>query len=260
MFYEPKYTVVNFEGTIGDFIKKHRKAKKINSIELSKTLNKSDSYISHIENGRYKKFDYETMVDIFKAVGIKEEMIEDLLFYFGVYSPRIKQLEEDYEEMEREQLEIYIRNLEDPVFQEQELQRNIELLEQEEEENRIRYEEYERDNREELDTYHDENPFHDILEQNILNITQILNEIANQDDSLEAFNLITGLSNNFSKSKMNSDVYRFLRLLLAEDYDSLDNEAMTKIINTLYEEVNRKALERIGFGKPPLKKLIKSIN
>lgn len=227
--------ILDFDGTVGDFIKFWRKVKKINSKELSKIIGKSDSYISHLENNRNKNPDYDTLFEIFKRIGIEEIKIEDYLEYFGFLSPqreaadeaqmiaRMNPTAEDFEEMEREA--EYYRNLENKETQD----KKVDVI----------YKSY--NNGDVL--------LDDILTENIKSIVYILHNMAEHDIN-NAFNIITGLSKVFDDVSTNENLYKFMNKFYSEKVSSLDEIGMVNVINTLYEELNRIDREKTAFGKP----------
>ncbi|MGD6781357.1 helix-turn-helix domain-containing protein [Sutcliffiella horikoshii] len=238
-----KKYVLDFNGTIGDFIKFWRKSKKINSIALSKAVGKSDAYISHIENGRNKKPDYNTLYEVFKQIGISEEKIEDYLEFFGFLSAERQAHEE----------QLMISRME-PT--EEDLDRWENQASDFEENNRNEREEYlarQNDNK-----FNGDDLFEDILSANIQEINHVLNTLEKHDIS-NAFELIKGLSSTLNEMSTNITLYRFIIKLFSERLTMLDEEAAIKIINSLYEELNRIDREKTAFGKPRQRKLIKNL-
>ncbi|MFS1518545.1 helix-turn-helix domain-containing protein [Bacillus sp. SCS-151] len=64
---------------VGATIKKHRKRKGINSKKLSVSIGKSDSYVSHLENGRNKNPDYKTLEKILEIIEVPKVEREGIL-------------------------------------------------------------------------------------------------------------------------------------------------------------------------------------
>jgi transcriptional regulator with XRE-family HTH domain len=238
--------MLDYEGTLGSFIKFWRKAKKINSKELSNEIGKSDSYISHLENDRYKNPDYETMYKVFKKIGIKEEKIEDYLFHFNIISPDREAWEEERAiiAMQPPTEEDWKHTEDEAEFYNQ--QEKIEILNQDI--NRV-YKNYTNNSDEFID---------DILSENIKSITYILHNMVEHDLS-NAYELILGLSKVFDDVSTNGHLYKFMIKFFSHKVTSLDEKGMVKIINTLYEELNRVDREKNTFGKPLQRNFINSL-
>ena len=105
---------IDEENKLGSVVKYYRKKKKINSQELSKSLGKSGAYISQIENGHNKNPDYNTLLELFRKLGIAEENLEMYLEALGFKSPEKIAAEKAAEEawIERE-----IELMNDPEYQ-----------------------------------------------------------------------------------------------------------------------------------------------
>lgn len=203
---------LNYSGSIGDFIKEHRKAKKINSVDLSKELGKSVAYISQIEHGHNKKPDFNTLYEIFKRIGIEEDRIEDYLESFGFMTP------------EREQARI----------QEQIGRQNMSIEE---------YEELQKQEDEYFRKHHQmfnngDDLLKEIFNSDINRINLILSRIA-FNNTKEGFNFVRNLENTFSNMTKDNNLYKFLLLLFDDNLDILDEKGILNVINTLYEEINR---------------------
>ncbi|MGG3623841.1 helix-turn-helix transcriptional regulator [Bacillus gobiensis] len=237
--------VLNFDGSIGEFIKLHRKARRINSIELSKSIGKSDAYISHIENGRNKKPDYATLFEIFKKIGIDEKKIEDYLEHFFIFSP----------EREAHDMEMAIARASEPPTDEEiafwEEQERQFLLDEE-----AQYEKFQKKSN--SNSQNGNYLVEDIIKEDIISINSVLDSITEHDLS-NAFDLIKGISNSFDEMSTNITLYKFLIKFFSERLSSLDNEGMIKVLNVLYEELNRIDREKTAFGKPKQRKLIKQL-
>ncbi|UYZ01185.1 helix-turn-helix domain-containing protein [Peribacillus frigoritolerans] len=238
----------NFDGEIGEYIRLLRTHKKINSTTLAKLVGKSNAYVSHLEKGRYNKPDYETLYKILKILGIKEELIESYLYHFHIYSPDYladeearaiaamgPPTEEDIKHME-EQDEYYY-----------ELEKEEVRLQQDAFEQRM------------LEESNDGNPLlEDMLDENIKSINKVLTDMIEYD--LEnSFDLIVGFSKTLDDVSTNKPLYNFIIKFFSEKVTSLDNEGLTKVINTLYDELNRVDREKTAFGKPRQRKLLDKI-
>ncbi|MGD6896075.1 helix-turn-helix domain-containing protein [Bacillus infantis] len=222
---------LDFDGTVGEFIKFWRKAKKINSKELSKEIGKSDSYVSHLENGRYKNPDYETLYEIFKRIGIKEDKIEDYLYHFHIISPDRESWEEDMAfQAAQPPTEEDIRHMEEEA----------EYFEQH------------------FKTFNSDDLLGDILGENIKSISGILHNMADHDIE-NSYDLIIGLSKTFDELSTNQKLYRFMIKFFSEKVPTLDEESMVNILNTLYKELNRIDQEKTAFGKPKTRSAINKL-
>lgn len=203
---------LNFEGTIGDFIKQRRKAKKINSVDLSKELGKGGAYISQIENGHNKRPDFDMLYEIFKRIGIEDERIEDYLEGFGFISPEREEMElraaihsqnmsmEEYQEIQRQEAEYFSKHSEN--------YNNGDTL------------------------------LKDIFNSNINRINSALSRIAVENKN-DGFKFVGNLENTISNMSKDSRLYKFLLLFFDNDLDILDEDGIVKVINKLYEELNR---------------------
>ncbi|WP_214480991.1 helix-turn-helix transcriptional regulator [Bacillus sp. SM2101] len=238
--------VLDFDGNIGDFIKIMRKSKKINSIELSKKVGKSDAYISHIENGRNKNPDYSTLYNIFKIIGTEEKKIEDYLEHFGILSPerlaheeammiaRMNPTEEDLKHMEKE----------------------VEYHNQLQEEYGIQMETA--GTNDDSSSSDSSDLVYDVIDKNLKTINDVLRNMQ-EDDISNAFELIDGLSKTFNEMRTKLPLYRFMIKFFSENISSLDNKGLTRVLNILYEEENRVHNENMAFGKPRRKKVINEL-
>ncbi|MFK9119113.1 helix-turn-helix domain-containing protein [Peribacillus frigoritolerans] len=248
---------LNFDGTLGDYVRLHRKSKKINSKELSISVGKSDSYVSHLENGRNKNPDYFTLYEIFKKLGIAEEKIEDYLYYFHILSPERQAHEEAQMIAAMEPTEEDIKHWEEQA----EYYNQLEKDERDEyfrkkEERRLQQDAFEQRMLEESNYG---NPLlEDMLDENIKSINKVLTDMIEYD--LEnSFDLIGGFSKTLDDVSTNKPLYNFIIKFFSEKITSLDNEGLTKVINTLYEELNRVDREKTAFGKPRQRKLLDKI-
>ncbi|MGD6831399.1 helix-turn-helix domain-containing protein [Sutcliffiella halmapala] len=243
--------ILDFDGNLGDFIKLWRKIKKVNSIQLSKAVGKSDAYISHIENGRNKNPDYSTLYNVFLNIGIEEEKIEDYLEHFGFLSPerlaheealmiaKMNPTKEDIEAMEKE-AEYY---------------HQLEKKEEADKEVNNVFKKYSGDI---SDPQNSDELMSDILTENIKGIIYILDNMQEYDIN-NAADLIIGLGKVFDDVPTNNKLYKFLIKFFEAKITSLDETGMVKVINTLYIELNRIEKEKTAFGKPRQKTLIKSL-
>ncbi|MFB4472177.1 helix-turn-helix domain-containing protein [Oceanobacillus caeni] len=221
---------LDFNGSIGDFIKQHRKAKKINSVDLSKELGKSGAYISQIENGHNKKPDYDMLVNIFKRIGIPEDRIEDYLEAFGFLSPQ------------REEMEI---------------QRAIEKQ-------NMSFEEYKEIQKQEDEFFRENHDnfnngdvlLEDIFKSDITRINSNLKRIAFGDS--KGFNFLRNIEKTFNDMPRNHSLYLFMLRFFENDLNGLDEQGMIKVINTLYDEINRIEKDS-SWGEPKLKEQINKL-
>ncbi|MEC1734010.1 helix-turn-helix transcriptional regulator [Bacillus mojavensis] len=233
--------VLNFDGTIGDFIKAWRKRKKINSIELSKEVGKSDAYISQIENNRNKKPDYDTLYKIFQKLGIEEDRIEDYLDHFGYWSPeKWEHAEAEAEAQEERQKQLY----NDPSYIERELKYlNNDVVSS----NRSRI---------------SNNGFDLIKEKSneyVGEVAEVLENIV-YEPSGKGFEIVSGLNKLTSEMIINKQLFNFTSKLFNSDLSRLDEQGMLKVLNTVIEETNRINKEKTAFGKPKIIKPIKSLD
>ncbi|MFJ8264762.1 helix-turn-helix domain-containing protein [Peribacillus asahii] len=242
---------LNFDGTLGDYIRIIRKTKKINSVDLSKSVGKSGAYISQIESGKNKNPDYATLYKIFKQLGIDEEKIEDYLFHFGIKSP-------EYEAYEEEQTLIQMQMLVNPtkadlehMEEEAEYYRKLEEREMLEEKIQKQHHLY----NSHVSTDNGDDLIFDILNENIKMVNKVLNDVT-EHLTEDGYNLVIGLSDTLNSMITNVTLYNFMGKFFSEKLTSLDNEGLTKVLNTLYEEINRINRERTAFGKPIQKTLI----
>lgn len=242
--------IPNFNGSIGEYIKLLRKIKKINSIELSKSIGKSDAYISQIENGRNKKPDYSTLYNVLKILGIEEEKIEDYLYHFGILSPERIAHEEELLIARMNPSEEDLKAMQEEAEYWNEVQER-EMLQQEIEQR------FNSNDKKYVDNTGNE-LLEDMLKEQIKSINTVLYNMTEYDLS-NAYNTIRGLSDTLNEISTNKALYKFFTLFFSEKHSSLDNEALTKVLNTLYEELNRIDAEKIAFGKPRQRKLIKSL-
>lgn len=207
---------LNFDGSLGDFIKQNRKANKINSVDLSKELGKSVAYISQIEHGHNKKPDFDNLYEIFKRIGIDENKIEDYLEHFGFMTP------------EREEAKI----------QEEIERQNISSEE---------YEQIQKQERDFLDNHeinisNDDDLLRDIFNSDINRINSTLSRIV-YNNNKEGFKFIRNLESILSNMTNDNNLYQFLLLFSDNDLDVLDEKGMIKVINILHEEMNRSQKE-----------------
>lgn len=225
--------VLNFEGSLGEYIKLLRKSKKITSINLSRMINKSDSYISHLENGRYKSPDYDTLYEILKRLSVDEDKIEDFLEHFDILSPN---------RIEWEEKQIML-SMEEPS--EEEVQSWA-----------AKAEEYDNFLLEDYERSEDGNELViDILDENNKSIYSVLNELSSYNFN-DGYQLIMGMSKVLDEISSNKLLYNFTIKFFSEKIPSLDEKGMVKVLNTLYKELNRIDEEKNAFGKPKQRPLI----
>lgn len=209
-------------------------------------VGKSDSYISHVENGRYKTPDYSTMCEVFKVLGIEEEKIEDYLYYFHILSPEREEFEE--------QLAIEAAQRASEPLSEEELEHMQDEADYYEEMERREY-------KKAVNNSFDHNAdelFVDILDENIKSISNVLSNLSNHNIN-DGYELILGISKTLDEISTNPTLYNFVIKLFSEKLHSLDNDGLTKVLNTVYKELNRVDAERTKFGKPKQRPLIKSL-
>lgn len=243
-----KYSL-SFDGTLGDFVKFWRKSKKINSKELAKEIGKSDSYISHLENDRYKSPDYDTLYEIFKRIGIKEEKIEDYLYHFSVISPERELWEEE---------QALIAMQEPSVEDFEEMEEKAKYHEQLEANGKFKEEVSEIFKGYSNSNYNSDELLEDIFSENIKHIVYNLHNIIEHEPS-DGFALVTGINNIFDNISTDKHLYKFTIKLFAAKLSGLDEKGMIEVLNTIYKELNRIDLEKIAFGKPHLRSLINEL-
>ncbi|WP_419893618.1 helix-turn-helix domain-containing protein [Oceanobacillus kimchii] len=246
---------LNYDGTIGDFIREYRKASKISSRELAKLVGKSSGYVSQVESGRNKNPDYNVLFNIFKTIGVPNDRIENYLDSFGFVSPEREELLiqdaihrqnmsiEEYEEMQRHEDEFWERHsdeMNDPNYL---TAKTIEEMEGSEQDN----------NR--SASSDGTQLLKEIFNSDINRINSSLSRIA-FDNSAKDFKFIRNLESILSTMTKDSNMYKFLLLFFDNNLDLLDEEGMVKVINTLYKELNRYQKEA-PWGIPPTKEKLK---
>ncbi|WP_117161469.1 helix-turn-helix domain-containing protein [Paraliobacillus sp. X-1268] len=241
---------LNFNGTIGDFIKQHRKAKKVNSVDLAKRLGKANAYVSQIENGHNKKPDFEMLYKIFLQIGIEQDRIEDYLEHFGFISPEREEAElqraidmqnisaEEAEEMEKQQEkadEEFYNKMEryskDPDYLEHQVDKQV---------NKIK------DPRD-LEVTGERS---EIIQSNLEKINSLLYRAA-MDKNNRGFDFVSNLETSFNAMSKDKNLYKFLIHLFDSDLSVLDEASMIKIINVVYGEVNRRKGQTSPWGIDP---------
>ena len=239
--HNPRYTL-SFDGTIGEFVKLMRKHKKINSKDLSLKIGKSNAYISHLENNRYKNLDYNVLYKIFLELGIEDKRIEDYLAHFGYISP--ERLESEAMFVKR-QIEI----LEDPNYQEHELQRNIELAEQYEEEKRLGFAtpEFKSEmSAKDIEKLEEDLAWYDLLEESAKKeakdiYTELMFFLERNIDTFPE--VLKNLHSLVSSMKTDLDNYKLFTNIFRYDISSISSEGKEAIVKLIKNEA-RKAWER----------------
>lgn len=223
------------EPNLAQDIKARRSQKGIGSRELSRLVGKAETYISQLERGLIKSPDYQTLFEIWKHLGYKEDKIEDMLYHdYYIMSP--ERIEADKAWTLR-QIELE----DDPEYQQQKLERDIERYEQEQQD----YSEEQSDNG--IDW--------------LFEIEKELNKKANEikdefslfiDKKLDVFEDVTknfhSMVISMRKSKEN---YDFFTNLFKHDLTKLNEESKRRIIETVKEEYEKSHNYNGGWGKPP---------
>jgi transcriptional regulator with XRE-family HTH domain len=70
--------------TFGNTLKTFREAAKIGSKQLSRMVDKSEAYVSQVENGRNKNPDYETAFKLMECLGHPKHEIKDFLEFYDI--------------------------------------------------------------------------------------------------------------------------------------------------------------------------------
>ncbi|WP_167751345.1 helix-turn-helix domain-containing protein [Lentibacillus salicampi] len=221
---------LNFDGTLGEFIKQHRKAKKINARDLSFELGKGAAYIYQIESERNKNPDYDNVYKIFKYIGIDEDKIEDYLESFGLMSP------------EREQ----------------------ELINKQMQQNELTYDEYQQheENEKEIRNSHPEyfiNTDDELLKEIINDRLEIINSILKEvslEKTGEGFKLVKNIEQTLTNMKSNKKLYMFMQRLFDNNLSLLNEDSLVKVLNELYKEMNEAEKENAAWGEPIIKQSI----
>ncbi|MCR1833170.1 helix-turn-helix domain-containing protein [Oceanobacillus caeni] len=224
---------LNFDGTIGEFIKLHRKKQKISARDLSRELGKGDAYISQIENGRNKNPDYDVVYSIFQKVGIDEDKIEDYLESFNYLSP---EREQDLIDKQMHRYEMTAEEFK-------------------------QYEESEREIRNSNPEYFintGDGLLKEIINGRLNKINSILKDVS-VEKSGEGFNLVKNLENTLNNMQNNKRLYLFIQKLFDNNLSLLDEDSFVRILNTLYDEMNKAEEENASWGKPNIKQKINKL-
>lgn len=241
---------LNYNGTLGEFIKEYREASKISSRELAKLVGKSSAYVSQIENGRNKNPDYNVLFNIFKTIGVQLDRIEDYLDSFGFMSPERERAMiqealykqnmsmEEYEEIQKHEEEFWQNYDEeranDPDYQ---IQKAIDELNN--------------NNSEPSNTSSDGNDLlKDIVKGDINRINQQLYDIA-FDQKGKGFNFVRNIGSTINDMSKNKLLFSFMLKFFDNDLSVLDEKGMLNVINTLFEEMNRCTREKSAWGVRP---------
>ncbi|MCD8508939.1 MAG: hypothetical protein LRY73_02960 [Bacillus sp. (in: Bacteria)] len=94
-----------------------------------------------------------------------------------------------------------------------------------------------------------------MINEYIKNINTALRNLTEHDFE-NGFNITKGISDSLSEMATNVTLYRFNKRLYKERLSLLDEKGCIKIINTLYEELNRIDREKTAFGEPRQRGLI----
>lgn len=215
-------TVV-FKGSFGEFVKNMRKRVNISSKKLSKMLDKGAAYISQIENGRNKNPDYDTAHKMMQILNFKEEQIEDILYKFGIKSP--KKIKEE-QEIDDYWLQVEMERAQDTQYQEHLLQMQIEQYDQQQEwlkNVEIDLQNKNKDIQKELSYY---------IHRNLDTFTEVINNFHTMIMSM-------------SKNKEDYDLFISM---FKKDLTLLNNDGKKRIIETIAEEY-KKSFK--GWGEEP---------
>ncbi|ERH52315.1 MULTISPECIES: helix-turn-helix domain-containing protein [Bacillus amyloliquefaciens group] len=212
---------IDEENKLGSVVKYYRKKKKINSQELSKSLGKSGAYISQIENGHNKNPDYNTLLELFRKLGIAEENLEMYLEALGFMSPEKIAAEKAAEEawIERE-----IELMNDPDYQKHLLEQAEFMRIQEQHDNYDEMINRKMDEiRKDLDWYYTINPseFGTVIE----NLHKLMVSMGDSPDN-----------------------FRFLVSLFRKDITKFNKDAKEHIISALKEGYEK---SNTGWGERP---------
>lgn len=218
---------LDYDGTLGDFIKLNRKKQNIKARDLSRSLGKGDAYISQIENGRNKNPDFNILYEIFKHIGIEEDKIEDFLETFNYLSPEREQ------ELIDQQMHRYEMRLED-------------YIQHEESEKEIR-----NSNPEFFISTGDE-LLEEIINGHLKKINTILKDVSTEKTG-EGFNLVKNIEHTFTNMQNNKNLYLFLQKFFDNNLSLLNEDSLVKVLNVLYEEINKAEEENASWGKPTIK-------
>ncbi|WP_342502661.1 helix-turn-helix transcriptional regulator [Bacillus sp. FSL K6-3200] len=224
---------IEFEGTLGEFVRFHRRNKKISSLTLSKEVGKSRAYVNHIENNRTKRPDYNTIKKIFLKIGINEKDVNAYLSYFNVIPNSRKEKSEMHWEEEQE------RKIEE---ENQEAQNNPDYVPQKV-----------------LDYIEEQKNHEEIVIDKIDRISDNLKSAL--DLGYYGFNIAEGLYNCTEAMKSKKEFFLFFAHFFKDISPyNLDEKALLRVLNTLIEEENRINEEMIAFGKPRLREKIRSLD
>lgn len=70
--------------TFGNTLRTFREAVDIGSKQLSRMVNKSEAYVSQVENGRNKNPEYETAFKLMECLGHPKQDIKDFLEFYNI--------------------------------------------------------------------------------------------------------------------------------------------------------------------------------
>lgn len=218
-------------------------------------MEKSPAYVSQIEKGRNKKPDYNVLFNIFKTIGVPIDRIEDYLDSFGFMSPEHEKAMiqaalykqnmsmEEYEEMQKHEDEFWEEHngkINDPDYV---INRTIEKIDENEQ------------GKERSVSNDGTQLLMDILNSDLNRINSTLSQFTFSNNK-EGFKFVRNLESTLSNMPKEVTLSKFLILLFENNLDMLDEKGMVKVINTLYEELNR-CQKEAPWGVPPTKEILK---
>lgn len=235
---------LNFKGSIGDFIKQHRQAKKINSVDLAKKLGKGNAYVSQIEHGHNKKPDFYVLYTLFKQIGIEQDRIEDYLEHFGFLSP-----EREEAELQRaiDTQNISMEEAEEIQKADDEYYKKIEERDNNFVANKYLESLNQNDSREKNEAGDGNDLVNEIIKADLKNINDFIYKVSFDKDK-QGIKFARNVSNALGNMKKKKEVYNFMLRFFDNDFSVLDEQALLKTINTLNEETNKKYEELKSWG------------
>ena len=220
--------------TFGQLVRELRTSKKIGSREMSRKIEMAETYISQLERNQISRPDYKTAYKIMKILGEPDMDIEEFLYNgFSIKSPEHEEAAFRsmalQAEMEEEDIEREIRNLQDPAYQEYQLEKAI-----------IAEEEHEK----EIQWVADKEK--ELIEKN----TEINKELVFFIN--KRFETFVGVIENMhslimSMSKNESD-YKLFTSIFKSDLTKISEEGKQAIINLISDEYEKAYLEKEGKG------------
>jgi transcriptional regulator with XRE-family HTH domain len=208
------------ENNLGRDVKALRTKRGIGSRELSRLVGKAETYISQLERGLIKTPDYNTAFEIMKHLGQTEDQIEDfLLNFYLIKSPERIEAEEAWDKQEEE-------NAQDPDYQQNLLESQIERYAQEMEWLDNKEKEMHKKNEEIKDA--------------------LTFFIGRNPDTF--FDVIEHFNTMVKSMKKNEEDYQFFTKLFKRDITKFSEEGKKRIIETIAEEYQKSFG---GWGEPP---------